>query len=135
MRVALGIVAAVVGTAGLVGQFASATNTRHTPEHETAALYRRLETHTARWDLLLIWTLPAAGFLMLIDHSWWPFVALVAAGVCASAGGREFVKMLSFRGAGVGLGGRGEVRLALSFLALWGVLAVIVGIYALVEVV
>ncbi len=142
MQTALGIIAAVVGVAGLVGQLLSALSTKLAPQQLTQSelsgsdrLYRRLERDSARWDLLVIWTLPVAGVLMLLDHSWWPFVALVACGACAASGGREFAKMLAFRNEGVRIGEDGEIRLALIFLGLWGSVAVIVGAYGLLEVV
>ena len=142
MQTALAIVAVVVGVAGLVGQLFSALNPPLTPRRRAPdepggpdRLYRRLERSSALWDLFVIWTLPIAGALMLLDHSWWPFVALMAGGACAASGGREFAKMLSFRAEGVRIGGEGEVRLAFAFLGLWGVVGVIVGAYGLLEVV
>ena len=142
MQTALGIIGVVVGVAGLVGQAFSALSPKLAPQqlaqNELSGpdrLYRRLERNSALWDLFVIWTLPVAGVLMLLDHSWWPFVALVAGGACAASGGREFAKMLSFRNEGVRIGGEGEIRLAFTFLGLWGIVAVIVGAYGLLEVV
>ncbi len=101
----------------------------------TDPLYWRLERNTAIWDLLVNWTLPVAGVLMLLDHSWWPFVALVAGGVYADQGGREIAKVVGLRSEGVRVGTEGGVRFALAFLSLWAALGLFVGIYALIEVV
>ena len=142
MQTALGIVGLVVGVAGLVGQLYSALTPKLVPRQRAQdegsgpdRLYRRLERNSALSDLFVIWTLPVAGILMLLDHSWWPSVALVAAGACAASGGRELAKMLSFRNEGVAIGGEGEIRLALTFVGLWAILAVILGAYGLLEVV
>jgi hypothetical protein len=142
MQTALGIIAVMVGVAGLVGQLFSALNPEPAPRRPVQnefggpdRLYRRLERNSALWDLFVIWTLPVAGVLMVLDHSWWPSVALVAGGACAASAGREFAKMLSFRNEGVHIGGEGEIRLAFTFLGLWGVVAVIVGAFGLLEVV
>ena len=142
MQTALGIIGVVVGVAGLAGQSLAALRPRLAPQqlarNELSVpdrLYRQLERNSALWDLFVIWTLPVAGVLMVFDHSWWPSVALVAGGACAASGGREFAKMLSFRNEGVRIGGEGEIRLAFTFLGLWGVVAVIVGAFGLLEVV
>ena len=46
---------------------------------------------------------------MLIDASWWPWVALIAGAVCLDTGGREAAKLLALRAAGVRIG-TGQAR-------------------------
>ena len=82
----------------------------------TEPLYRRLELNTARWDLVVLWTLPCAGALMLAGHEWWPFLALVAGGVHVDTAGRETAKVLGLAKEGVKTGTRTETRLFFSFL-------------------
>lgn len=108
MTIALGLLALIVGTVGVVGQMVSAVDFRlaqrlgfQEQDEGTDPLYRRLELNTARWDVFVIWTLPVAGILMLLDHPWWPFAALLAGGITLDAGGREVVKILGARAAGV----------------------------------
>ena len=74
-------------------------------------LFGRLELQAARWDLLWLWILPAAGVLMLLDHAWWPYVALVGGGATVDTGGREAVKVIGLRAGGVRTGTPGEDRL------------------------
>jgi hypothetical protein len=81
-------------------------------------MHRRLELNTARWDVLVFWTLPLAGVAMLIDVSWWPWVALIAGGVSVDAGGREVSKFLAVRSEGVRVGTEQEGRIYVGFLAL-----------------
>ncbi len=126
---------------GLIGQVVSALDFRlaqlwglQEKDDETDPLHRHLELNTARWDLLVIWLLPAAGVLMLLDHSWWPFVALAAAGVYVDTGGREFVKLSGLRHEGVRVGGPQEVRIGRAFLGLMILVGLVVGIYALIQV-
>ena len=142
MQTAIGIGAIVLAAIGLVFQFVSAVNFKlaqrwglQEKESETDPLYWRLERNTARWDLCVNWTLLVAGILMLLDHSWWPYVALVAGGVYVDEGGREIAKVLGLQSEGVRIGDKGAVRFALAFLALWGAIGVVVGVYGLVEVV
>jgi len=98
-------------------------------------LLGRLEWGTALWDVLVLWTLPVAGILMLLDHSWWPYVALIGGGVYLDTGGREAVKILALHRHGVRVGGPGQLRLFMGtfvFLAATGCLAVIVGLVELI---
>lgn len=73
-------------------------------------LFTRLEVWTARWDLAVLWTLPVAGVLILLDHSWWPFAALIGGGVFVDTGGREWAKYLGLRQGGVRTGTPSERR-------------------------
>ena len=77
-------------------------------------LHRGLELWAARWDLWWLWTLPAAGVLMLFDHAWWPYVALVGGGAFVDAGGREGVKIMGLMQQGVRTGGPSDHRKALT---------------------
>lgn len=95
------------------------------------SLTQRAELHTAYWDLLsLIW-LPLAGLLMIMDHSWWPFLALLAGGIYFDCGGREAAKMLSFRAEGIRIGSVNEQRLYFGTCVFIGLLGLLAIIYAL----
>jgi hypothetical protein len=61
----------------------------------------RLELWTARFDALWLWTLPVAGVLMLIDHSWWPYAAMIGGSAYVDGLGRELFKFLGLREKGV----------------------------------
>lgn len=76
-----------------------------------------LEVWTARWDLLWFWTLPIAGALVLIDHPWWPYAALIGGGAFVDAGGREAAKHLGLREQRVRTGSPGYQRLVMSVFA------------------
>jgi hypothetical protein len=98
------------------------------------ALYRRDTSGTARWDLLSMWTLPVAGILMLINHSWWPYLALIGGGVYVDTGGRQAIKLLGYRSEGVRVGTQHNVRRALGVYALFVIVGGIAMALALVEV-
>ncbi len=128
---ATGIVCVVFGLIVLIGQSISAINFNlaqklgfQEKDDETDPLYRLLELNTARWDLWVFWTLPAAGILMLIDHAWWPCLALVAGGVCVDAAGREGAKTLGLRRHGVRTGSEKETRVFVVFLGLMSLIGV-----------
>lgn len=125
MTVALGIVALFVGSVVLVGQLVSGTDFSlaqrlglQERDEGSDALHRRLELSTARWDLLVLWSLPLAGVAMLIDASWWPWVALIAGGICVDAGGREAAKVLGLIAQRIRVGSRRERRNLFGLFAL-----------------
>lgn len=94
-----------------------------------------LELWAARWDLLWLWTLPAAGILMLIDHAWWPYAALIGGGAYIDTGGREGAKVLGLRQQGVRTGTPSEHRLAMGVFALLiaiGALAIVTALFTMI---
>lgn len=138
MTIALGLLALIVGAFGVVGQVVSALDFRvaqrlgfQEKDEGTDALYRLLELHTARWDLFVLWTLPVAGILMLLDHPWWPYAALLAGGVNLDAGGREAAKILGARAAGVRVGTPRETRFGLGALTILALLGLALAVYSL----
>ena len=131
MFIATGVTCLLIGTIVMVGQAISAINFTFAQklglqeeDAHTEALFRRLELNTARWDLVVLWTLPLAGILMLLGHTWWPTVSLVAGGVHVDAAGREIAKLLGLRAQAIATGGPREQRAAHGFLALIGVVGV-----------
>jgi hypothetical protein len=137
-----GMVCVVFGLLGLVGQLISTVNFRlaqrlglQEADADTDELHRHLELNTARWDLFVHWVPPAAGVLMLLDHPWWPFVALVAGAVLVDTAGREIAKIRGLRAQGVRTGSDKEIRLYFSFMSMMfliGVWCVVFGFVTLV---
>ena len=138
MTIAIGIL--TVGFIGLLyaGQVVSVANLglaqrlglQENPE-EVDPLFTSLEVWTARWDLPTLWILPVAGVLMLMDHSWWPYVAMIGGGVAADTGGREIAKYLSLRQHGVRIGtptGQRVLFWAMASVSLVGVVAAVFGL-------
>jgi hypothetical protein len=142
MTIALGIVAlAVVGLLYL-GQVVSVTNLEFAQRvglqerpDTVDRVFTSLELWTARWDLLSLWVLPVAGALMVADHSWWPYVAMLGGGLAADTGGREIAKYLGLRQHAVRIGGPREVRQLFGVMALLSIMGVVVAIAGLVEAV
>jgi hypothetical protein len=125
MMIATGIVCIVFGLIVVIGQLISVIDFGlaqrlglQEKDDETDPLHRRLELNTARWDLAVFWTLPAAGGLMLAHHAWWPFVALVAGAVCVDTAGRETAKVVGLSRQGVKTGSVSETRLFFCFLGI-----------------
>ena len=128
----------IVGAIGLIGQLVSAVDFRlaqrlglQEKDEGTDPLYRRLELHAARWDVIVLWTLPVAGILMLLDHRWWPSAGLLAGGINLDAGGREVAKILGLRAEGVRVGTRREARAGLVAITILALLGLGLGAYSL----
>jgi hypothetical protein len=67
-----------------------------------------IEWNTAFWDLFILWTLPYGGILMILDHHWWPAVALAGGSALIDTGGRELAKHLALKTGGVTMGSHSE---------------------------
>lgn len=142
MLIVTGVIALVLGLMGWVGQAISVVNFPlaqrlglQEKSDETDPLFRRLELETARWDLLVLWTLPVAGALMLVDHSLWPYLALIAGGINVDTAGREAAKRHGLRSKGVKVGGEREGWIFLAYMWTVGVLGLWIIIYALLHLV
>ncbi len=141
MRVVAGALALVPGVLYL-GQVVSVVDLglaqrlglQENPER-VDPLFTRLEVWTARWDLVWLWTLPVAGVLMIGDHGWWPFVALIGGSAGVDTGGRELAKWLGLRGHGVGIGGPSDRRIFVGGLLVIGIIGLLVGLTGFVEAV
>jgi hypothetical protein len=141
MRIVLGLFFVCFGLFGWVGQLISGFHYSlaqklglQEKSEGTDPLFRLAELNTARWDAVVLWTLPVAGILMLLNHPWWPYVALVAGGIHLDAGGRELAKSLSLRGSGVSIGTPKDWKIAkifLSVLTLIGLAAITYALWAL----
>lgn len=79
----------------------------------------------ALWDFLTLWTLVAAGVLLLLDHAAWSYFGLVGGGVYVYFAGRGILTRLELRRQGFRIGDPVNVRLGLVMLAVWGLLGLI----------
>lgn len=137
MRVIFGILCFVAlllyaGQAISVANFSLAQRCglQESPDH-TDPISSHLELWTARWDLWVMWILPAAGILMFIDHWFWPYAAMIGGGAFVDAGGREAAKVLGLRGQGVRTGSQREHRVmvgAYIYLIATGVFSIGIGL-------
>ena len=141
MRLALAAAALLIGSLTLGGQLISTIDfalAQRLGLQERAGhadpLFSRLERNTARWDVAVLWTIVPVAILMLVDHSWWPWLALVTGGIHIDTGGRELAKFLGLRAHQVAVGDRSEQRVFVVYLCvLSGIGSALVG-YALAVV-
>ncbi len=138
MRVALAIICILYGAFGWLGQLISGIDYPmaqrlglQESDEGTDLLFRHAEANAARWDSLVLWTLVAAGVLMLIDHPWWPSLSLVAGGIYLDGAGRESAKYMSLHKSGVRIGTSKQVRIAKIFFASMFLVALLVLTHAM----
>ncbi len=139
MRVSIALLS-LFGWLLYVGQLISVVNfplaQRHglqEPPEQTDPLYSRLELYAARWDVLCLWILPLTGVLILLEHPWWPYAALIGGAIFVDAGGRETAKVLGLRKEGVRSGSSRQFWLAMAvygYFMVTGMLAVATGLDA-----
>ncbi len=87
----------------------------------------------ARWDFFTLWTMVAAGGLLLADSPSWPYFGLVGGGVYIYFAGRGIVTRILMLQQGFRIGAPENVKLGFAFLGIWGVMAMITIIAAVVE--
>ena len=84
----------------------------------------------AIWDALILWTLPVAGILLMLDSPWWAYFGLVGGGMYLYFAGRMIVVRLMMQRHGVRIGKPDTVKLYNAVLTLWGLIAVVTIIMA-----
>ena len=76
----------------------------------------------ALWDALTLWTLVAAGLLLVLDEESWAYFGLVGGGVFVYFAGRGILTRLEMRQRGLRIGDPASVRTGLIALGVWGVM-------------
>ena len=85
----------------------------------------------AIWDSLILWTLPVAGILLIINNGLWAYFGLVGGGSYLYFAGRGIVTRLVMQRRGIRIGVPGTLKLFYIFLTLWAVIAIVTIIMAI----
>lgn len=138
MTTVLGIICVLFGGFSWLAQLVSAVNFPlaqrlglQEKSEGTDALYQQAELNSARWDVAVLWILPAAGILMLSGHHWWPYLGLLAGGIYLDGAGREAAKYTSLKKSGVRLGNPREYWITLVYFVVMFLVGLGVVIYSL----
>jgi hypothetical protein len=76
----------------------------------------------AIWDSLILWTLPVAGILLLLDSSYWAYFGLVGGGMYLYFAGRGIVVRRMMQRRGIPIGNPDNLKLFYAFLVMWGLI-------------
>ena len=84
----------------------------------------------AVWDALILWTLPVAGILIILNSSWWPYFGLAGGGMYLYFAGRGIVVRREMQRRGIRIGKPETLKVYYAALAVWGLLGVVTMIAA-----
>jgi len=87
----------------------------------------------AVWDALILWTLPVAGVLLLLDNPSWAYFGLVGGGMYLYFAGRGLAVRRVLHRYDIPIGEPQTMTLYNAVLALWGLIALVTIIVALRE--
>jgi hypothetical protein len=79
----------------------------------------------AMWDSLTLWTMVAAGALLVVDNAWWTYFGLVGGGMFIYFAGRGIASRRAIQRVGFSVGRPKTVAQAYVFLSLWGSIGLI----------
>jgi len=130
MSITWGVVLTLLSLIGWVGQAIAALSPRTAArlglaESEVDAAFAADVRAEAIWDIFVLWTLPVAGILLILNHSWWAYFGLVGGGMYLYFAGRGILQRLFMQRRGIRIGTPTNVKSAYVFCSLWGVAAVV----------
>ncbi len=79
----------------------------------------------AIWDTIILWTLPLAGILLILNNPWWAYFGLAGGGMYLYFAGRGIAVRLAMQKRGIRIGKPENLKLAYVALTLWGLIAVV----------
>ena len=85
----------------------------------------------AIWDSLILWTLPVAGILLILNNGIWAYFGLVGGGSYLYFAGRGIATRLVMQRRGIRIGAPGTLKLFYTFLAFWFLIALVTIIMAI----
>jgi len=88
----------------------------------------------ALWDTLTLWTMAAAGALLIADVDAWAYFGLVGGGMYLYFGGRGILARAAMARRGLRIGSPQSVRVGVFFLAMWAVMALVTIVAAIVSI-
>lgn len=86
----------------------------------------------APWDFLTLWTLVVAGTLLIIENPAWAYFGLVGGGMYLYFAGRGISTRMALQRNGFRVGTPLNLKLGYTLLGIWGVMAAITIVAAVV---
>ena len=79
----------------------------------------------AFWDMAILWTLPVAGILLILNSPWWAYFGLVVGRMYLYFAGRGLIVRLVMQRRGIRIGRPETLKLFYAVLTLWGLIALV----------
>ena len=141
MDLVWGIIVLIFSLIGWLGQVVSAFWPKTAvklgliePEVDVDSTFYADVRGEAYWDTLLLWTLPAAGLLLVLDSPSWAYLGLVGGGMYLYFAGRGILVRRVMQRRGIRIGKPETLRTVYVFLTLWGLIAVVTIIMAIMAI-
>ena len=138
MNIIWGVILIILSSIGYVGQaistFWPATATKlglMESEADVDPTFFADVRGEAYWDTLILWTLPVAGVLLVLDSPLWAYFGLVGGGMYLYFAGRGIVVRRVMQRRDIRIGSPDSLKVAYVFLFLWGLAAVITIVMAI----
>jgi len=132
MNLIWGIVLMVFTLIGWLGQVISFISPKvaaglgvSEPEADVDPVYWADIRGEALWDSLVLWTLPAAGILLLLDSKLWAYFGLVGGGMWLYFAGRAILTRVTMQRRGIRIGMPKTLAVNYTFILIWGLIALV----------
>jgi hypothetical protein len=138
MNIIWGIILTIISSLGWLGQAITAfwpetavTLNLTEPKTDVDPTFYADVRGEAYWDTAVLWILPVAGVLLLLNNPAWTYFGLVGGGMTLYFAGRGIVARKVMQRRGIRIGTPEAVKVNIIFLALSGITAVITIIIAI----
>jgi hypothetical protein len=95
------------------------------PENSVEPAYWADIRGEAPFDFITLWTMVAAGVLLILDNSIWAYFGLVGGGMYIYFAGRAIFTRAAMQRRGFRVGNPTNLKLAYALLAVWGLMGLI----------
>jgi len=140
MHTIWGIIITLFGLLAWIGQIISTTAPKKAARLGLADAEKEVDPAffadgqgEAFWDTLVLWSFPAAGILLILREPIWAYFGLVGGGMFLYFAGRGIFARLTLQRRKIPIGSRSTLKTAYFFLSLWGLLAVVTIIAAIIS--
>ena len=137
MNIIWGAILTIFSLFGWIGQAITAFSPKAAvklgltePESDVDPTFHADVRGEAIWDTMILWTLPVAGILLMLNNSLWAYFGLVGGGMFLYFAGRGITVRLAMQRHGIRIGMPKTLASIYVFLSLWGVIAVVTIIIA-----
>ena len=138
MNIIWGVILFIISALGYFGQVISAfwpeTAARlglAEPEADVDSTFYADVRGEVFWDTAVLWTLPVAGVLLVINNPVWAYFGLVGGGMYLYFAGRGVVVRREMQRRNIQIGQPDTLKIAYVFLTLWGLAAAITIVMAI----
>jgi len=95
------------------------------PEGEVDSTFYADLRGEAFWDAAILWTLPVAGVLLILNNQLWPYFGLIGGGMYLYFAGRGIIVRRVMQQRNIHIGMPDSLKVPYTFLTLWGLAAVV----------